>query len=121
MIGMTRKRGRGGRSPRPRRKFTRAECALVYGGLWLAFAATVPAAFAAGAEAVAGVWLLACVWAALAGFACALARGFRHGDWSAFRNHEPAGDDDALDWSTTTGEYSYLRIGEEHERLMSGD
>ena len=120
MIGRTRKRGRGGRPPR--RKLTWAGRALIYGGLWLALAATVPAAIGGGAEAVAGIWLLACVWAALVGFACALWRGFRRGDWSAFGRYElPDDRGDALDWSTTTGEYSYLRIGGEHERLMSGD
>ena len=83
-----------------------------------------PPRIGGGAEAVAGIWLLACVWAALAGFACAHRGGvFRRGDWSAFRNATSRPDDrgDALDWSTRTGEYSYLRIGEEHDRLMSGD
>ena len=120
MIGRTRKRG--GRSSRPRREYTMAERVVVFGGLWLALAATVPAAIGGGAEAVAGIWLLACVWAALAGFACALGRGLRRGDWSAFGRYElPDDRGDALDWSTRTGEYSYLRIGEEHDRLMSGD
>ena len=54
--------------------------------------------------------------------ALALRRGIRRGDWSAFRSYElPDGRDERIDWFTQTGQYAYMRIAEEHERMMRGD
>ena len=32
-----------------------------------------------------------------------------------------SGNDDLVSWSTRTGAYAYMRVTEEHERLMRGD
>ena len=42
-------------------------------------------------------------------------------DWSAFRRYRLSGNGDLIDWSTKSGAYAYLRVAEEHERLMRGD
>ena len=51
----------------------------------------------------------------------ALRRGIRARDWSAFRRYRLSGNGDLVSWSTKTGAYAYLRVAEEHERLMRGD
>ena len=85
--------------------------AFVLGGLVLALAATVIAVAAGiGVRFLGGIWFWAVVWTVLAGLACALWRGFRYWDWSAFGRYElPEEDGDRFDWSTRTGRYAYLR------------
>ena len=101
---------------------TRRERAIVLGGfavaaLWTA----VSAAFGAGMETAVMLWLAAFGWAALASLACALRRGLRDGDWSAFRRCELPENNDTLDWSLKSGAYVDMAVAEEHERLMRGD
>ena len=102
---------------------TPAERAIVLGGSALAALCTALAVpLGAGIESVAAAWLAAGVWAFVSSLALAVRRGLRHGDWSAFGHCElPDGREEDLDWSTRTGRYAYLRVAEEHERLMRGD
>ena len=101
---------------------TRRERTLVLGGFALAALATAwSAATGAGLETVAAAWLAAAVWAFIASLALALRRGFRDGDWSAFRRSGLPDDNDTLDWSLKSGSYAYMAVAEEHERLMRGD
>ena len=107
-----------GRPSRP----TPGERATVLGGFALAALATAwSAAAGAGIETVAAAWLAAGIWAAVSSLALALRRGFRHGDWSAFRRSGLPEDKDTLNWSLKSGSYTYMRIAEENERLMRGD
>ena len=101
---------------------TRRERAVVLGGFAVAAAWTgISAAFGTGMEAVIVLWLAAVGWAVLASLALALRRGFRDGDWSAFRRSELPHDNDTLDWSTKSGAHVDLAVAEQHERLMRGD
>ena len=101
---------------------TRRERAAVLGGFALAALATAPAFLPdGGLEAVAALSLAAAVWAFIASLALALRRGFRDGDWSAFRRSGLPGDKETLDWSLKSGSYTYMRVAEENERLMRGD
>ena len=106
----------------PRRNTWR-ERAFVLGGfaaaaLWTAFSALL----GAGMETAGAVWLASVGWTVLASLAIALRRGIRDRDWSAFREYElPDGRDERIDAATRTGQYAYLEIAEEHERLMRGD
>ena len=110
--------GSPGRPSRP----TTGERATVLGGFALAVLATAwSAAAGAGLEPVAAAWLAAGVWAAVSSLALALRRGFRDRDWSAFGRCTLPDDTETIDWSTQTGEYAYMRIAEENERLMRGD
>ncbi len=113
--------GNAGLPARP--QSTWAERAIVLGGIALALLWTAAApALGLDLETVAAAWLAALVWAAISSLTLALRRGFVHGDWSAFRRHTLSdGRDDRIDWSARTGRYAYLRIAEEHRRLMSGD
>ena len=96
--------------------------AFVLGGLALAALYMVASlAFGAGAEAIGPLWLAAIAWTVLASLAGALWRGFRHRDWSAFRGYEFPDNGELIDWTTQTGQYAYMPIAEEHERLMRGD
>ena len=98
------------------------ERALVLGGFALAGLCTAwSAATGAGIEMVAAAWLAAGAWAFLSSLALALRRGIRDRNWSAFHRHELPDNRDAVDWSTKTGAYAYMRIAEENERLMRGD
>jgi len=75
-----------------------------------------------GAEApiAAPLWLAAIAWTVLASFAGALLRGFRHGDWFAFRGHRFPDDGSELDErAARTGRYAWL--GEMEERLRDED
>ena len=96
---------------------------FVLGGPGLAALCTAASlAAGAGTEAIGPLWMAAIAWTAVAALACALWQGVRHRDWSAFRRYRlPDGSPDAFDWSTRTGAYAYLRIQEEHERLMRGN
>ena len=101
---------------------TRRERALLLGGFTVAALATAPAFLLGGdLEVVAALWLAAAVWAFIASLALALRRGFRNGDWSAFRRSGLPGDNDTLDWSLKSGSYAYMAVAEEHDRLMRGD
>ena len=105
----------------PRRRSWRARL-FVLGGFPVAALYTAASlALGAGAEAIGPLWLAAVAWTAPSSLAGALWRGFRHRDWSAFRGHEFPDNGDLIDWTTRTGRYSYMRIAEEHERLMRGD
>ena len=102
---------------------TPAERAVVLGGFALAALATAwSAAVGAGLEAVAAAWLAAGAWAAISSLALALAlrRGFREGDWSAFRRSGLPDDNDTLDWSLNSGRWLDMAVAEENERLMRG-
>ena len=101
---------------------TGAERAFVLGGFALAVPFTAASlASGAGAEAIGPLWMAAVLWTIPSSLACALRRGIRRGDWSAFRRYRLPGDGELVDWTTRTGQYAYLRIAEEHERLMRGD
>ena len=101
---------------------TRRERAIVLGGFAAAALGTpLSLATGAGIETVAAAWLAAVGWAVVTSLACALRRGFRDGDWSAFRRCELPENNDALDWSLKSGAYVDMAIAEEHERLMRGD
>ncbi len=101
---------------------TAAERAVVLGSFSVAALATAPAfLLGGGLEVVAALWLAAAVWAFIASLALALRRGFRDGDWSAFRRSGPHDDSDTLDWSLQSGAYVDMEIAEQHERLMRGD
>ena len=108
--------------PRPRRATWR-ERLFVLGGFLLAALWTVGAlAPGAGMETVGAAWLAAVLWTVPASLALALRRGIRDRDWSAFRGGDcDQGREDLVAWSTKTGAYAYLRVAEEHKRLMQGD
>ena len=112
----------GNTGTRARPRTTWRERAFVLGGFAVAVPCTAwSAATGAGLEPVAAAWLAACVWAFLSSLALALRCAFRDGDWSAFGRVEPFDNTDTIDWSTKSGAYAYLRIQEEHERLMRRD
>ena len=100
----------------------RRERAVVLGGFAVAALATAPAFLLGGdLEVVAALWLAAAVWSFIASLALALRRGLRDGDWTAFRRRGMMDDAELVDWSTQTGEYAWMAVAEEHERLMRGD
>ena len=102
------------------RRATWRERAFVLGGIALALAATLAWIAAGGDGHLLGpLWAFAIAWTAVASLAAALRRGFRHGDWSAFRNHEfPEDDGDIDEWSSRTGRYQYLA---DLDRLIRDD
>ena len=123
---MVRNTERPSRSPdpgEPPRRPTRRERAFVLGGLALAVPATaVSLALGADGEAVGFLWLVAVVWTVFASLACALRRGIAHGDWSAFRGHGLSdGRAERFDWETRSGEWAWMRIREDRERLLHDD
>ena len=104
------------------RRSTWGERAIVLAGfaiaaLWTAASFTLDT----GMETVGAAWTIVVAWAAVSSFALALRRGLRSRDWSAFRRYRLSGNGDLVDWSTKTGAYAYMRVAEEHERLMRGD
>jgi len=103
-----------------RTRITWRERAFVFAGIGIAAAASATSvALGAGLEPTGPVWLAALAWTFLANIAHVLWRGFRLGDWSAFRDYEPPElNRDAIDWSTRTGAYACMRIAEENEQLM---
>lgn len=110
------------RTPTARQRHSWCERAFVLGGFVLAALCTAVAVLlGTGMEVVGPLWLVAIAWAVVSSLALALRSGFREGDWSAFRDYEPPDNSDTIDWSTKTGRYAYMRIAEEHERLMRGD
>ena len=109
------------RTKTPRRRHSWRERAFVLGGFALAAPYTVVAAvLGLDTETVGAAWLAAVLWTVPTSLALALWRGFVHRDWSAFRGHRLPDDNDTLDWSTKTGAYAYMRVAEEHDRLMRG-
>ena len=69
---------------------------------------------------LAPLWLVAIAWTVLASLAGALLRGFRHGDWSAFRRHGfPEDDGEADEFASRTGRYQWL--GDQEDRLLHDD
>ena len=102
-----------GTSQTPRR-ISRRERLLVLGGPAVAALCTAASSRARNRRGFVGfTWIAAIAWTALASLAAALWRGFRHRDWSAFRDYELPEDDEGLDMDTRTGSYSYLRDWEE--------
>ena len=95
---------------------------FVLGGFALAALYTAASLVAgSGTEAIGPLWMAAIAWTALAALSAALWQGFRHRDWSPFRRYRlPRENGDSFDWGTKTGRYAWLRIHEEHERLMRG-
>ena len=85
--------------------------AFVLGGLALALAVTVfSVVIAIGARFLGAIWFWAVIWTILAALACALWRGLRYRDWSAFGGYElPKEGGDRFDWATRTGRYAWLR------------
>ena len=75
-----------------------------------------------GMDHLGPLWMAALAWTVAASLAGALLRGLRHGDWSAFARYElPDGRDDRIDWISKTGAYAYLRIQDDHDRLLRDD
>ena len=107
----------------PTRRISWRLRAFVLGGFALAALYTAASlALGAGAEAIGPLWMAAIAWTVFASLAGALWRGFRRRDWSAFRGYELRdGRDERIDWATQTGQYAFMPIAEEHERLMRGD
>ena len=103
-----------------RTRHTWRERAFVFGGMAVAgMASGIGAPLGAGEEILAPVWLGAIGWTVLATIAHAFWRGFRLGDWSAFREeYEPPHHRDNLDLGTGTGVGAYRRIAEHNEQLM---
>ena len=95
--------------------------ALVLGPLAMAALATVAAlGFNTDTALLAPLWLAAIAWTVLASLAGALGRGFRHGDWSAFRCHRfPEDDGEADEFASRTGRYQWL--GDQEDRLRHDD
>ncbi|MCY3670405.1 MAG: hypothetical protein F4160_19285 [Rhodospirillaceae bacterium] len=106
-----------------RRRHSWRERLFVLGGFPVAALYTVAAAMLGlDMETVGAAWLAAILWTVPSSLTLALRSGFVHRDWSAFRDYElPDGSRDNFDFGTRTGSYAYLRIAEEHERLMRGN
>ena len=102
---------------------TRTERAVVLAGfavaaLWTAVAGVT----GAGLDTAGAAWLAAVLWTVVASLACALRRGFLRRDWSAFTGYRlPSGRDERIDAATQSGQYAFIEVAEEHERLMRGD
>ncbi len=109
------RRSSGADAPRT----TWIERLIVLGGFATAALCTsVAVILGTGMESIGPLWLAAVVWTVPASLALALRRGFVRGDWSAFRNREFPDDSELIDWTTQTGEYAWMAVAEEHERLM---
>ena len=102
---------------------TPAERAVVLGGFALAALCNRPGPppLGAGIETVAAAWSAAAAWAFVSSLVLAIRRGLRHRDWRAFGRYEMTDGTEAIDWDTRTGEYAWMAVAEEHERLMRGD
>ena len=122
----------GGNRPHGPAGTTRRERAFVLAGLGLAAAVTLCAFLirilapqladlSPGADVLAALWFAAVAWTVAATIVHAFWLGFRRGDWSAFGGHRFPEDGESLDWSSQTGSYAWMRIAEEHERLMRAD
>ena len=100
------------------RRISRRARIVVLGPLALAVLATgIALALDTDTALLGPLWLAAIAWTVLASLAGALARGFRHRDWSAFGRYElPDGREEQMDWITKTGMYAYLRDEEDRRR-----
>ena len=113
----------GTSTDRRQRRSTGAERLLVLGGLALAALYTAGSlAAGTGTEAIGPLWMAGILWMVPSSLAAALWRGFRRRDWSAFGGYRlDCGRDENFDWDTRSGEYAWMAVAEEHERLMRGD
>ena len=83
---------------------TRTERAVVLGGPGAAIVFTAASSvLGMGGDIIAPLWLAAVAWTVLASLACALLRGIRHGDRSAFRRCALPDNGELVDWTTRTG------------------
>ena len=123
MARTTERPSRGSGPHGPPRRPTWRERVFVLGGIALAAPATaVSLVLGADGEAVGFVWLIAVAWTAAASLACALRRGIAHGDWSTFRGYElPDSRGERFDWETRTGEWAWMRLRDDRERLLRDD
>ena len=105
-----------------RPKSTWRERTFVLAGPGLALIATIVCfANGIGMQIIGFCWTAAIAWTVIANIACALWRGFRHGDWSAFRAYEFPEDNWEVDeWGSRTGRYSYLQDWEDRHRHDDG-
>ncbi len=90
---------------------------LVLAGPALALLATILSLAAGiGLRPLGAVWACSALWSLLTALSCALWRGFRRGDWSAFARYElPDGKEEDFEWSARTGRYAWRRDAEEEE------
>ena len=116
------------RSEPPPASSTPRERAFVLGGLALAAPVTaVLLVLDVDRAAIGLVWLIAVAWTAVASIAAAIRCGIVHGDRSAFggraRRHDRFPDTraESFDWDTRTGQFAYMRIDEDRERLPRDD
>ena len=98
-------------------KPSRSARLLVLAGPALALLSTILLLAAeSGLRPLWAVWACAALWSFLTALSCALWRGFRHGDWSAFARYElPDGKHEDFEWSSRTGRYAWRRDAEEEE------
>ena len=109
-------------TPPTTRRSTWAERAIVLVGFAIAALHTAVAAMLdTGMETVGAAWAIAIAWTVVSSLALALRQGLRRRDWSAFRRYRLSGNGDLIDWSAKSGAYAYMRVAEEHDRLMRGD
>ncbi len=96
---------------------SRGARALVLAGPALTLLFTVFAsATGTGAGFIGDVWTGSVLWCLLSALSCVLWRGFRHGDWTAFKRYElPDENGERFDWATRSGRYAHLRDLEEQE------
>ena len=112
----------GQTTPRTTSRSTWGERAIVLGGFAMAALHTAVAAIIdTGMETVGAAWLAAVAWTVLSSLALALRRGLLHRDWSAFGRYRLPDNGEQIDYATRSGAYAYMRVAEEHERLMRGD
>ncbi len=110
------------RTSKARQRHSRRERALVLGGFAAAaLYSSVAAILGTGMEAVGPLWLAAILWTVPTSLACALRRGFRDRNWSAFRDYDLPDNTDTIDWSTKSGGWYDLALAEENERLLLGN
>ena len=90
---------------------------FVLAGPALALMATVfSLTSGSGFGLIRNVWVGAALWTFLTPLSCVLWRGFRQGDWSAFKRYElPEENAECFDWATRTGRYAWRRDLEEQE------
>ncbi len=98
---------------------TRIERAIVLAGFAPAALCTLSGPFLdISGEVAAALWIGAALWAAFASAVLACRRGLCRSAVRAWRFPE---NDELIDWTTRTGEYAWMSVADEHERLMRGD
>ena len=105
-----------------RQRHSWREGAIVLGGFAVAALYTAGAlVLDTGLDIAGPLWLAAVLWTVPSSLALALRSGIREGDWSAFCDYRlPDNRRENFDWDTRSGEYAWMRVAEEHERLMRG-